>query len=105
MIKIVRAFSNIRLPLFTISLLFGLFILAAHVMASSYIFIGQREVDKDNRFDNKTMFDDLTNKNFIDLPKVSEMSILEMYTQFLYLSAGTMGAVMYGDIIPFTFSE
>jgi len=33
------------------------------------------------------------------------MSPLEQYLQFLYLSSGTMGAVMYGDIIPFALSE
>lgn len=33
------------------------------------------------------------------------MSKIELYIQFIYLSSCTMGAVMYGDIIPFAMSE
>ena len=33
------------------------------------------------------------------------MSKVELYIQFIYLSSCTMGAVMYGDIIPFAMSE
>ena len=33
------------------------------------------------------------------------MSEIELYWQFLYLSSCTMGAVMYGDIVPYTLSE
>lgn len=51
------------------------------------------------------MFGDLLNRNFITLKPASEMGKLELYWQFLYLSSCTMGAVMYGDIIPQTLSE
>ena len=33
------------------------------------------------------------------------MQPIILYLQFLYLSSCTMGAVMYGDIIPFTLYE
>ena len=33
------------------------------------------------------------------------MSKIELYIQFIYLSSCTMGAVMYGDSIPFALSE
>mmetsp|Transcript_2189 Transcript_2189/g.3282 ORF Transcript_2189/g.3282 Transcript_2189/m.3282 type:complete len:82 (-) Transcript_2189:6164-6409(-) len=33
------------------------------------------------------------------------MTKIELYIQFIYLSSCTMGAVMYGDIIPFAMSE
>ena len=33
------------------------------------------------------------------------MTKIELYVQFIYLSSCTMGAVMYGDIIPFAMSE
>lgn len=33
------------------------------------------------------------------------MSKFQLYIQFIYLSSCTMGAVMYGDIIPFAMSE
>ena len=51
------------------------------------------------------MFGDITDRNFINLPESSEMSAYELYIQFFYLSSCTMGAVMYGDIIPFAMSE
>ena len=58
-IKAVRAHSNIKIPLFTISLLFFLFILLAHYMATFYVYIGRREYEKNRRFDDKTMFADV----------------------------------------------
>ena len=51
------------------------------------------------------MFGDMLNRNFITLKPGSEMPPLELYAQFLYLSSCTMGAVMYGDIIPYTLTE
>lgn len=105
LIKTIRAHSNIKVPLFTIGILFSLFILFAHFMASIYIFIGKREVGHTRRFDHKTMFDDVTNRDFVNLPPVTELPPFDLYVQFVYLSSGTMGAVMYGDIIPFAFSE
>ena len=47
----------------------------------------------------------MLNRNFITLKPAIEMSQLELYIQFYYLSSCTMGAVMYGDIIAFTLSE
>ena len=81
-----------------------MFILAAHTMACIYIYIGKRSDDED-RFDGQYLFGDLNNRNFVTLPKASEMSKMELYSQFFYLSSCTMGAVMYGDIIPFTLPE
>ena len=51
------------------------------------------------------MLGDVTDRNFVNLPEASSMSQFELYSQFLYLSSCTMGAVMYGDIIPFAMSE
>ena len=63
------------------------------------------------------MFGDVTGRVFITpvpetedrdfkfLPPTNEMSKIELYIQFMYLSSCTMGAVMYGDIIPFAMSE
>lgn len=33
------------------------------------------------------------------------MTQINLYVNFLYLSSCTMGAVMYGDIIPFALNE
>jgi len=68
LIRIVRHHSNVKVPLFTISLLFLLFALLAHYMACIYVFIGKREVHRDDRFDGKTMFEDVTNRDFVNLP-------------------------------------
>lgn len=66
------------------------------------------------------MFGDLTNRDFIvptDEYKdkftanftyqqtPDKLSPIELYIPYLYLSSCTMGAVMYGDIIPFARSE
>ena len=82
-----------------------MFIFGAHFMSCIYIFIGSREDGQDSRFDGQTLFGDMLNRDFITLQPASEMSKLELYIQFLYLSSCTMGAVMYGDIIPFTLAE
>ena len=74
------------------------------MMACTYIFIGMRQDDTD-RFDGQTMFGDMLNRNFITLKPAKEMAEIELYWQFLYLSSCTMGAVMYGDIIPYTLAE
>ena len=47
----------------------------------------------------------MTNRDFITLKPAVEMDKMELYWQFYYLSSCTMGAVMYGDIIPFTPPE
>lgn len=100
-----RAHSNVKIPLFTISLLFFVFILLAHYSATIYVYIGKREYGASNRFDGQTMYADVLNRDFVNLPEIITMTPFEQYVQFLYLSSGTMGAVMYGDIIPFALSE
>jgi hypothetical protein len=45
------------------------------------------------------------NRDFPYLGPAEEMSKFQLYIQFIYLSSCTMGAVMYGDIIPFAMSE
>ena len=116
-ITILNKHSNVRMALVTFSLFFLLFIVSAHFMATTYIFIGRREMDHKNRFDGQTMFSDITSRDFITpsqeiedrdfdyLPPAEEMTKFELYIQFIYLSSCTMGAVMYGDIIPFAMSE
>jgi len=81
-----------------------MFILSAHFLACIYIYIGMQEKDG-GRYDGQTMFGDLLNRNFITLKPAMEMAPLELYAQFLYLSSCTMGAVMYGDVIPMTKAE
>jgi hypothetical protein len=44
-------------------------------------------------------------RNFEYIRPTSEMTKLQLYIQFIYLSSCTMGAVMYGDIVPFAMSE
>lgn len=116
-ITIMKKHSSIPNSLITFTIFFILYVVLAHLMATSYIFIGKREVGKKNRFDGQTMFSDVTSRNFITpdeaisdkdfeyLKPTQEMTKLELYIQFIYLSSCTMGAVMYGDIIPYTMNE
>ena len=52
-----------------------------------------------------TPTEDVINRDFPYLGPAEKMSKFELYIQFIYLSSCTMGAVMYGDIIPFAMSE
>ena len=116
-ITIVKKHSNISSALIQFALMFVIYQILAHFMATSYIFIGRREAPYTNRFDGQTMFGDVTGRSFITpvkehpdrdfkfLKPTGEMDKVELYIQFIYLSSCTMGAVMYGDIIPFAMSE
>lgn len=53
--------------------------IASHVMASCYIYIGKREYNKGQRFDDRDMFNNLNDRNFVTLPKPDEMSPFELY--------------------------
>ena len=50
-ITVIRKHSNIPKAIITFTLLVFLFCFLAHIMATSYIFIGQREVGYKRRFD------------------------------------------------------
>jgi len=50
-VTIVKRHSNISNAFITFALLFGLYGILAHFMATSYIFIGRREVGMARRFD------------------------------------------------------
>jgi hypothetical protein len=50
-ITVIKKHSNIPNAVITFSLFFLLYTLLAHCMATSYIFIGQREVGHKRRFD------------------------------------------------------
>ena len=52
-------------PVITFALFFLVYIVLAHFMATSYIFIGVREVGRKTRFDTQDMFTDITARNFI----------------------------------------
>ena len=105
LMRLIKIQSDFSGPIFKFMQLFAVFALAAHMMACTYIFIGYREVGRNRRFDGQTLFSDMLNRDFITLKPAVEMGKMELYWQFYYLSSCTMGAVMYGDIIPYTFSE
>ena len=44
-------------------------------------------------------------RNFEYQKPYEELTMMEAYIPFLYLSSCTMGAVMYGDIIPLAMNE
>ena len=50
-VTIIKRHSNISNAFMTFALLFGMYGVLAHFMATSYIFIGRREVGYSSRFD------------------------------------------------------
>lgn len=117
-IKLFREQSNISSAVQTFTLYLLSYICICHYMATSYIYVGQREYKKFTRFDGQSMFGDTTNRafltpineypgnrNFTWLQPPENLTAYELYIPFLYLSSCTMGAVMYGDIIPLALSE
>ena len=56
-----------------------MFLIASHMMACIYIFIGSRQVTENTRFDGQTLFGDMTNRNFITLQPATEMGKMELY--------------------------
>ena len=70
-----------------------------------YFYIGRHEVGHTRRYDGQTLFGNTIDRDFLTLEPVTEMPIIEQYVHYVYLSACTMGAVMYGDLIPLTISE
>jgi hypothetical protein len=82
-----------------------LFIIISHVMGCIYFYIGRQEVYKGRRYDKQSLFENTLDRDFLNLKPVTEMPIIEQYIHYVYLSACTMGAVMYGDLIPLAMSE
>ncbi|CAI2367549.1 unnamed protein product [Moneuplotes crassus] len=101
-IKIWRKHSNVKIALFTLFLLSILFVIISHLMGCIYFYIGRHEDGGENRYDGQSLFKNTLDRDFLILQPVVEMSIFEQYVHFFYLSACTMGAVMYGDMIPLT---
>ena len=100
-----RKHSNVKSALFTLFLLSILFVIISHLMGCIYFYIGRHEVGHTRRYDGQTLFGNTIDRDFLTLQPVTEMSIIEQYVHYMYLSACTMGAVMYGDLIPLTISE
>lgn len=100
-----RRHSNVKIALFTLFLMFILFVIISHVMGCMLFYVGRHEVGQNRRYDGQTLFENTIERDFLTLKPVVEMSIIEQYVHFFYLSACTMGAVMYGDMIPLTLTE
>jgi len=104
-IEAMRVHSNVQIPLVTMWLLGFLFIIMSHYLACGYVFISRREIGMGRKYNKKTMYEDAIKRDFLDLPRFDTMSSWDEYSQNIYLASGTIGAVMYGDIIPYTMWE
>jgi potassium voltage-gated channel Eag-related subfamily H member 8 len=82
-----------------------LFIGLSHYLACGFIFIGRREMGMGRRFDGGSMYENAIQRDYLNLPPLSTMSPWDEYCNIIYLAAGTMGAVIYGDILPLTTAE
>ena len=59
-----RTHANIRLQLFNILVIFFLFLNLMHIVACIYYFIGKYEYELDRRFDSKTLFEDIADRDY-----------------------------------------
>lgn len=91
-ISIVKKYSNLPNAVVTFSLFFIVYVILTHFMATSYIYLGRREVGKKGRFDGQDMFTDVTIRTFITpnadvkdrlafpfLPPAEQMTKIELY--------------------------
>lgn len=75
-------------------------------MGCFYYLVGRVEYKRQPRYDGQTMFEDINNREFVNnMPLYLDQTIGERYVHLVYLSACTMGACIYGDIIPLALYE
>jgi len=87
-VQITKFHANINLDLFMIFRLFVFYPTAAHVFACVYVYICNREVYQDRRFDGNEMYENINVRNFLDLPPIPEMDHFSRYVQCFYMTSG-----------------
>jgi len=102
-VALVRKHSQIKIPLFTLFLFFCFFLAFGHFMACIYILVGR--IDWGTRFDGKSLYQDLTDRPFLDFQPIEDMLVMPKYAQFFYFGFCTASSIVYGDIVPYTFLE
>jgi hypothetical protein len=73
-VAVFRKHSNAKMALFTLFLMFWIYLVIAHMMGCVYIFIGRHEAGLGSRYDRQTLFDNLSDRNFVTLQPALEMS-------------------------------
>lgn len=76
-VVMLRKASNRSNTLITLFLMSILFVVISHLMGCTYFFIGRHEVYKGRRYDKQTIFEDVINRDFLNLKPVVEMPIME----------------------------
>ena len=98
--------SSWKLAQWTIVKLVFFYAVISHLMGCLYYLVGRVEHDLQQRYDGQTMFADINNRDFVsNLAPFLEQPVAARYVHLVYLSACTMGACIYGDIIPLAVGE
>ena len=77
--QILENYSNIRIELLRVIKLCGIFGILCHFFACGFMFIGVREVNKNHRFDGKTLFTDIIDRNYVSYAPLSTWSKWDLY--------------------------
>lgn len=96
--------SSLSMGCFFLSL-FSLYGLLLHIQACGLGFIGRWELQRESRYDGKSLFRDFETKPYLTLGPFVDLSPYDQYMVCVYLSGQVMQAVSYGDLIPYAMSE
>ena len=77
--QILENYSNTRIELFRVIKLCGIFGILCHFFGCGFMFIGVREVNKNHRFDGKTLFTDILDRNYVSYAPLSTWSKWDLY--------------------------
>ena len=77
--QILENYSNTRIELLRVIKLGGIFGILCHFFACGFMFIGVREVNKKHRFDGKTLFTDIPDRNYVSYEPLLTWSKWDLY--------------------------
>ena len=104
-ITLIRKHTSVDQPIFRIFLMSMIYLVLAHWFNCLLIQIAVWELYRHDRFDGKTLLNQMTALPYSVVPPAQKMTKWQLYANLLLLCICYMGSIMYGDIIPFTIAE
>lgn len=104
-VKMIRGLHNISLTEYNLILSVFWICLSGHVVACIFYWVGKYEDRVKDRFDHKTLFEDMRNRPYLDYGPVQDMPAFEKYIHFLYFGIGIMCQILAGDMAPYGHLE
>lgn len=77
--QILEIYSKSRLELLRVIKLGAIFGILCHLFSCGFMFIGVREVNYRHRFDGKTLFTDIPDRNYVSYPPLMTWSKWDLY--------------------------